>query len=117
MFFLDARLYACHPEAPSFGAEGSRFSARTYFQNRHQGGKNGAKQGQTRAFRAVCRAFGSVSHRLLVFSSKFPRPLLLSPLCATLYHDLNRKSFIVKQKLEGTNPAPGLILENTKACG
>jgi len=35
----------------------------------YQGGKSGAKFGQTRAIRAVCRAFGSVFHRLLVFSS------------------------------------------------
>src|SRR5580658_4561333 len=42
----------------------------------YEGGKNGTKLVQSRAIRAVCRAFGSVSHRLLVFSSKFSRPLL-----------------------------------------
>src|SRR5690349_12209999 len=39
---------------------------------------------------------------------------------ATLYHflpHLSRKSFIVKQKLDGPYPTPALIFETTKACG
>src|SRR5947207_2452336 len=40
-----------------------------------EGGQKGAKFGQSRAIRAVCRAFGSDFHRLLVFSFLFPQPL------------------------------------------
>src|SRR5580704_6102085 len=57
-------------------------------ENCHEGGQKGAKFGQSRAIRAVYRAFGSDFHRLLVFSSKFPRPLLSLPLRTTLYHIL-----------------------------
>src|ERR1035438_405010 len=57
-------------------------------ENCHEGGQKGAKFGQSRAIRAVYRAFGSDFHRLLVFSSKLPRPLLPLPLRTTLYHIL-----------------------------
>lgn len=53
-----------------------------------------------------------------------PRFQLLTPTDstahATFYHfvpHLISKSFIVKQELDGSNPTPALILENTKACG
>jgi hypothetical protein len=39
---------------------------------------------------------------------------------ATFYHfvpHLNRKSFIVKQELDGGSPTPALIPENTMPCG
>jgi len=54
----------------------------------NKGGKSGAKVGQSRVVRAVCRAFGSVIHRLLVFSSSFPQVVSSWPLCTTLYHIL-----------------------------
>jgi hypothetical protein len=66
----------------------------------NKGGQSSAKFGQNRAIRAVCRAFGSVFHRLLFNSSSIPRPLTT---LTTLYHfvpHLSAKSFIVKQKLE-----------------
>jgi len=123
MFFL------CHPEATCLSSpkdldaprESTAFFAVEQTARlahiRSKGGQNSAKQSRTRAIRAVYRAFGSVFHRLLVFSSRIPRPLLFYPLCTTLYHDLTRKSFIVKQKLDGRSPTPALILENTEACG
>jgi hypothetical protein len=40
-----------------------------YCDHNQGGGKYDAKLSQSRALRAVYRAFGSVSHRLLVFSS------------------------------------------------
>src|SRR5579862_2254931 len=54
----------------------------------HEGGKNCAIRGQTLVFRAVFRAFGSLFHRRLIFSSNFPPTLLTSPLRTTLYHIL-----------------------------
>ena len=122
----------CHPEDAAFASEGSGRAARTFarslskcktarlarnLKNSYKGGKNGTKLGQTRAIRAVCRAFGSVFHRLLVFSSKLRTALTV---LTTSYHfvpHLSRKSFIVKQKLDGPCPTPALILENTEACG
>jgi len=53
-----------------------------------EGGQKRAKFGQSRAIRAVYRAFGSDFHRLLVFSSNFPLPLSALPLRTTLYHIL-----------------------------
>jgi hypothetical protein len=123
MFFL------CHPEATCLSSPkdlGAPRESTAFFAVEqtarlahilYQGGQNSAKQGRTRAIRAVYRAFGSVFHRLLVFSSKIPRTLLVPPLSTTLYHDLTRKSFIVKQKLDGRTPTPALIPENTEACG
>jgi len=46
-----------------------------YF-NRNEGDKSVAKFGQTRSVRAVCRAFGSVFHRLLFISFPFPQVYL-----------------------------------------
>src|SRR5579863_3470005 len=83
----------------------------------YQGGENGAKLVQSQAIRAVCPAFGSVFHRLLVYSSQFPAALTA---LTTLFHflpHLSCKSFIVKQKLDGGCPTPAPIPENTEACG
>ena len=67
----------------------------------YEGGKSGAKFGQTRSVRAVCRAFGSVSHRLLFYQLPVPTALLV---LTTPYHfvpHLSRKLLIVKRKLKG----------------
>jgi hypothetical protein len=83
----------------------------------NNGGKSGAKHGQSRAIRAVCRAAGSDFHRLLDFSSLIPTN---STAIATFYHfvpHLISKSLIVKQELEGRCSTPALNSENTKPCG
>jgi len=76
----------CHPEARSLSSpkdlgapressalladdENARVVRFLIRYNSNEGGKSGAKFGQTRAIRAVRRALGSVFHRLLVFSS------------------------------------------------
>jgi len=76
----------CHPEATCFsspkdlgatrdvpaffaGEQNARWARFLMDYDRNEGGKSGAKFGQTRAIRAVRRALGSVFHRLLVFSS------------------------------------------------
>src|SRR5258708_4125047 len=86
-----------------------------------KGGKSSAKQGQSRAIRAVSRAFGSVSHRLLVFSSSVPRPLLCSPLCTTFYHILavsrllSRRNFKVGfPLLDPIQKIPALVVTNSR---
>src|ERR1700704_3595630 len=70
----------------------------------HKGGQKGAKFTQSRAIRAVCRAFGSVSHRLLVFSSGFPLPLLALPLRTTLYHILAVSRLLSSRNLMVVDP-------------
>src|ERR1017187_5820055 len=128
MFFV----FACHPEAPSFGAEGSGRAARTFARflrkcetarlarnlyDCNQGGKSGAKFGQTRVVRAVCRASGSVSHPAPLYQLSVPTTSTVS---TTPYHfvpHLTRKSLIVKHKLRGRVPTPEVIRQNTSACG
>src|ERR1700691_4712870 len=96
----------CHPEDAAFASEGSGRAARAFAHSLrkceiarsarilkchcdcNEGGKSSTKYGQTRVVRAVCRAFGSVFHRLLFISFPFPRPQLSWPLCTTSYHIL-----------------------------
>jgi hypothetical protein len=76
----------CHPEATRFLSPkdlGAPHGSSAFFADEqnarlahfllnydcNEGGQINAKVGQTRAIRAVYRAFGSVSHRLLFFSS------------------------------------------------
>src|SRR5581483_456717 len=68
----------------------------------NQGGKNGAKFGQTRAIRAVCRTAGSDFHRLLDFSSWLPRTLPLPPLSTTFYHILAVSRLLSSTNLRAT---------------
>jgi hypothetical protein len=82
-------IFVCHPEATCFSSPpdlGAPHDSSAHFADKrnvrqvrsliryihydsNEGGKSSAKFGQTRMVRAVCLAFGSVSHRLLVISS------------------------------------------------
>jgi hypothetical protein len=78
-------ILICHPEATRllspkdlgvpressafFADEKNARLARFPINHHQEGGKSGAKHGQSRAIRAVCRAAGSDFHRLLDFSS------------------------------------------------
>src|ERR1700676_2700076 len=90
-------------KAPTEAGSPYRGTSVSYYDS-NQGGQNGAKVVQTRAIRAVYRAYGSVFHRLLVFSSSFPRPLLSLPLRTTLYHILALSRLLSSRNLMVLHP-------------
>src|SRR5579871_5464072 len=69
-----------------------------------KGGQNCTNSGQSRAIRAVFAAFGSVSHRLLVFSSWHPRTRLLLPLGSTFSHILAVSRLLSSRNLKVFTP-------------
>jgi hypothetical protein len=83
----------CHPEATRFSSPkdlGAPRESTVFFAVEQtaplahflisnccrEGGKNDAKSSETRVVRTICRALGSVSHRLLFIGFPFPRPQL-----------------------------------------
>ena len=72
--------------------------------NSNEGGQSRAKFVQSLAIRAVYRTFGSVFHRLLVFSSCFPRSLLSLPLRTTFYHILAVSRLLSSRNLMVPDP-------------
>src|ERR1700757_1997030 len=90
-------------KAPTVASSFYWVSLFRYYDSNH-GGKSGAKFDQTWAIRAVCRAAGSDFHRLLDFSSYFPRTRLLSPLSTTLYHILAVSRLLSRRNLRVRYP-------------
>src|SRR3982074_1777809 len=111
-------VFICHPEATclsspkDLGASreshavfaGEQVAPLTHIIKSHydsyKGGKNGTKFGLFRFVGAVFRVSGSDFHRRLVFSSTYPRPRLLLPLCTTFDHILDLSSLLSRRNLK-----------------
>src|SRR5579872_4499289 len=79
----------------------------------NHGGKSNAKCGQPWVIRAVDRAFGSVSHRLLEFSSCFPRTPPPPPQSTTFSHILAVSRLLSSRNFE-VRPSLGHRLEKLR---
>src|SRR5579864_9155025 len=101
-------ICVCHPEATDSSPPADLSARLAHILNHNHssygGGKSGAQVVQTRSFRAVYPALGSVSHRLLVSAPKLPIPLPICPLSTTFTHILSLSRLLSSINFEVADP-------------